>query len=176
MIHHIFISISGSKTRVSAVITTVNDVLVIVVILIVILFHGNVVSRISRHVIYVFIRLTVSLFSIYTALANPFFFSIAHDTLAKVPNVKIGRVVTIRGRNTPTSVEDDLPDAGDTRQQVTHIGSVANVPHLESPVGSTENLELVVLEAGNCTCVSSQSVQEIACGRIPHSKRRIGSS
>lgn len=109
------------------------------------------------------------------AFADPLFVAIADDAVSEIPYVEERGVVTIASGDAPTTVEHDLPNARDAGQQVADVGPVADVPHLEGPIGSGQDLELVVLEASDRARMRREGVQQLASRRVPHPKGRISS-
>jgi hypothetical protein len=83
-------------------------------------------------------------------LANPI---IIFLPIPEVPHVQNCCVGSMAGCYTPAALEYNLPDTVDIRKEFTDDSALADIPHLECAIGSTENFEFVMLEAGDCTCM-----------------------
>ena len=59
-------------------------------------------------------------------------------------------VISLHGRNAPSLVELDLPDAAEIRQEIPRAFTRFGVPHFERAVRARHNLLPVVHEAGDC--------------------------
>jgi hypothetical protein len=58
-------------------------------------------------------------------------------------------LVPLNGSDAATLVEANLPNPTKVREKIAHAFAVLNVPHLQSPVRSRDDLLAIVLEAGD---------------------------
>jgi len=70
--------------------------------------------------------------------------------------------------------ERNLPNSLNSRHEIPHETSIPDIPHLERPFTPTDDLHLVVLEAGDGSLMRGESVLASKSRRVPDLDRRIG--
>jgi hypothetical protein len=141
----------------------------ILVLIFLILFHIGT-SALDKCFRDIFIEFTIPIFSVHASFTNPLLVTIANYIVSEIPHIEVGGIMSVRRSDTPTSIEDHLPYPGNTREQVSTICAVADVPHLQRPVRSRKDLKLVMLETSDRPSVRCQGMQEISAGWIPDSQ------
>jgi len=81
---------------------------------------------------------------------------------------------SVRSRNEMSPRKRDLPNSLNSRHQIPHETSIPDIPHLERPFASTDDLHLVVLEAGDGSLMSGECVLASESRRVPDLDRRVG--
>jgi hypothetical protein len=113
------------------------------------LIHGIHISLV--YVILLLFILCIVIVHPTRRFPNPIFIFI----VPKVPNIQSGGVIPVASSNTPPSLEHDLPNTRYPSQQISNHRPVPYVPHLQSPIRAAQHLELIMLETGDGSGMSS---------------------
>jgi hypothetical protein len=89
--------------------------LVFVSIMVMILIHLVAQASIDVSLCNVLVNFGIAIFAINAGFADPFFVTVTYDVVSKVPDIKEGSIMSIACGDTPSSVEHDLPYAGNAR-------------------------------------------------------------
>ena len=84
--------------------------------------------------------------------------------------LNVCHAVSLNSSNAATLVELDLPNTAQICEQVLNELARLHVPHLECSVRARDDLLAIMLEAGNGTCVSTESALALSVLRIPDSE------